>query len=215
MALKATLDDVKDRLDALLTYANGVTGESDTSIGDAIETLADGYGQGGDSEEIYKAFLDSSGTEELVCPLTTIRKSGGTYMYARVIRCPNLTSVGQSAFQNNTFVEELYLPQLSASVTAQNLNYGCTKLKVMDSGYSLRSANGWFTNCTLLDTLILHAFVEPIRSTAFSNSKFAPDGAGGYVYVPQALLSQFQNSANWQNNANVIEFRTIEGSIYE
>lgn len=49
MALKSTLDDIKDRLDALLTYANGVTGESDTSIGDAIQTLADGYGQGGSS----------------------------------------------------------------------------------------------------------------------------------------------------------------------
>ncbi len=49
MALKTTLEDTKDRLDALLTYANGVTGESDTSIGDAIETLADGYGQGGSS----------------------------------------------------------------------------------------------------------------------------------------------------------------------
>lgn len=59
MALKTTLDDIKDRLDALLTYANGVTGESDTSIGDAIETLADGYGQGGSSLPIQ---LDLLGT---------------------------------------------------------------------------------------------------------------------------------------------------------
>lgn len=34
-------------LDALLTYANGVTGESDVSIGDAVKTLADGFGGGG------------------------------------------------------------------------------------------------------------------------------------------------------------------------
>jgi len=47
MALKTTLDDTKDRLDALLTYANSVTGAEDTSVGDAIETLANGYGQGG------------------------------------------------------------------------------------------------------------------------------------------------------------------------
>lgn len=47
--LKTTLEDTQDRLDALLTYANSVTGASDTSIGDAIERLADGYGSGGSS----------------------------------------------------------------------------------------------------------------------------------------------------------------------
>lgn len=37
----------KNGLDALLAYANGVTGGADANIGDAIRTLADGYGQGG------------------------------------------------------------------------------------------------------------------------------------------------------------------------
>ena len=49
MALKTTLEDTQSRLDALLTYANSVTGAEDTSVGDAIETLANGYGQGGGS----------------------------------------------------------------------------------------------------------------------------------------------------------------------
>lgn len=40
-------------LSGLLTYANGVTGESDTNIGDAVRTLADGYGQGGSSDWVY------------------------------------------------------------------------------------------------------------------------------------------------------------------
>lgn len=46
MALKSTLESAKARLDALLTYANETTGESDTSIGDAIETLCAGYAGG-------------------------------------------------------------------------------------------------------------------------------------------------------------------------
>lgn len=41
MALKTTLESVKSRLDALLIYANSVTGASDTSIGDAVYTLAE------------------------------------------------------------------------------------------------------------------------------------------------------------------------------
>lgn len=35
----------KDGLDALLEYANGVTGKEDANIGDAIKTLTDGYSQ--------------------------------------------------------------------------------------------------------------------------------------------------------------------------
>ena len=47
MALKSTLESAKSRLDALLTFANETTGESDTSIGDAIQPLCAGYGGGG------------------------------------------------------------------------------------------------------------------------------------------------------------------------
>ena len=50
MAIKQVIDDSKARLDALLAYANGVTGASDVSIGDAVKTLSDGYGQGGANE---------------------------------------------------------------------------------------------------------------------------------------------------------------------
>lgn len=36
-----------DGINALTTYANEVTGESDTNLSDAVHTLASGYGQGG------------------------------------------------------------------------------------------------------------------------------------------------------------------------
>lgn len=45
-AAKQNDDESKSRLDALLTYANGVTGQADTNIGDAIKTLCDGFGGG-------------------------------------------------------------------------------------------------------------------------------------------------------------------------
>lgn len=35
---------------ALTTYANEITGESDTNLSDAVRSLADGYGQGGEEE---------------------------------------------------------------------------------------------------------------------------------------------------------------------
>ncbi len=58
MSLETKLDKQREDLrslaaeqDALIAYANGVTGAGDTRLGDAIKTLADGYGQGGEPLE--------------------------------------------------------------------------------------------------------------------------------------------------------------------
>lgn len=40
-------NDLANSITALTTYANGVTGESDTNLSDAVHTLGSGYGQGG------------------------------------------------------------------------------------------------------------------------------------------------------------------------
>ncbi len=43
----ATTKPLTDAINALTTYANGVTGASDTNLSDAVRSLADGYGGGG------------------------------------------------------------------------------------------------------------------------------------------------------------------------
>lgn len=40
-------EDLTDGIEALTTYSNEITGESDTTLSDAVASLADGYGQGG------------------------------------------------------------------------------------------------------------------------------------------------------------------------
>lgn len=55
-------EDLTDGIEALTTYANGVTGESDTTLSDAVASLADGYGGGGGleyEEGTYTATEDS------------------------------------------------------------------------------------------------------------------------------------------------------------
>lgn len=42
-----------DSINALTTYANEITGQSDTNLSDAVYTLANGYGQGGGQSEGY------------------------------------------------------------------------------------------------------------------------------------------------------------------
>lgn len=49
------MDESKSKMDALLAYANGVTGKTDVSIGDAIKTLCDGYGSGGSIPETLES----------------------------------------------------------------------------------------------------------------------------------------------------------------
>lgn len=54
-----------DAINALTAYANSVTGESDTNLSDAVHTLADGYGQGGEvtpSPQKQVNFIDYDGT---------------------------------------------------------------------------------------------------------------------------------------------------------
>lgn len=54
MSLETNIDEIRQKVsgldyaaDAYLNYANSVTGASDTNVGDAIMSLAAGYGQGG------------------------------------------------------------------------------------------------------------------------------------------------------------------------
>ena len=48
----ATTKPLTDAITALTTYANSVTGASDTTLSDAVGTLAAGYGGGGGIEKI-------------------------------------------------------------------------------------------------------------------------------------------------------------------
>jgi len=55
---------VKSKLQNLLSAANTVTGEADETLTDAVQTLVDGYGQGGESVVVEKDvnFIDYDGT---------------------------------------------------------------------------------------------------------------------------------------------------------
>lgn len=61
MGLIENLTSIKSQITSLITYANTTTGKSDTTIGDAVDSLVAGYGGGGGNPEIV---------EEL-CTLTT------------------------------------------------------------------------------------------------------------------------------------------------
>lgn len=66
MALIQKLNDIKSQTDALLTYANETTGAGDTRLGDAVKTLADGFGSGGGGKGMPNAILVDHYNEDYI-----------------------------------------------------------------------------------------------------------------------------------------------------
>lgn len=133
----------------------------------------------------------------------------------KIIRLPNVTStVGNYNFHGGdvSLLEELYLPSIVTSGWNSYLNN--PNLRIADIGKTF--GGGKITGCPNLEILIIRdTSMKAVGNNWLTGSKLASDGTGGYVYVPQALLSQYQASTAWQNYANVLEFRPIEGSEYE
>lgn len=61
-----------DAINALTTYANSVTGASDTTLSDAVDTLVDGYGGGGGSGESGTISVTTDTLANLTIPVSAL-----------------------------------------------------------------------------------------------------------------------------------------------
>lgn len=101
--------------------------------------------------------------------------------------------------------------------TSTNQFQGCTALEAIDCRGGI--ANGSFNGCAKLAIVVIRTTsVSALGSiNAFANTPFASGKAGGTLYVPQALIANYQSATNWSTilgyaNNNI---QAIEGSIYE
>ena len=90
MTYQERIDTKTAEIEALTAYANGVTGQSDTTIGDAVKTLCDGYGQGGGGKTVEGSFLgpsnsyvftidaDTTGIDFILCEAVQIPEPAST-----------------------------------------------------------------------------------------------------------------------------------------
>lgn len=151
--------------------------------------------------------------------VTQVGYNTASGMLGRVVYLPNAVS----AFGNAINGGEIFLIPKLQNVGSTALNDGSFSVggapnrRIFDFGLVDFNTCGSIvmSNCLNIEKLILRSFTEPKSSTQFNNSSLATNRKGAYVYVPQSLLSQFQNSTKWQNWAKVLEFRTIEGSEFE
>jgi hypothetical protein len=90
----------------------------------------------------------------------------------------------------------------------------------VDLGETLTGIPGYcFSGSNNMNILILRgSTLKGLNNiNAFGNTPFASGKAGGTLYVPQALISQYQQATNWSTilGYSTNSIQAIEGSIYE
>lgn len=160
------------------------------------------------------------------------------YLPIKTVNFPNLIRSGKSAFYGCTNLESASMPLLMS--VDSNLFRGCSALtdvsvpSLETAGYYCFSgiaatvidfpklktmASSLCENSKNLKTLILRntSVCKMDRIDALAGTPFAANGSGGVVYIPQALIPQYQQATNWSAlyEGGTCEFRAIEGSEYE
>lgn len=166
-------EDLADSIEALTTYSNGVTGESDTTLSDAVESLADGYGGGGgisDGYEItaldadgFPTAVDHYGTEVHRQQYWNRTDSDGFWKKLESITFKNaVTSIGTYAFTN------------------------CSKLAVPDLSHVTSIGTGAFQGCSAFTA------VSVPELTVFNSYVFNACANLKTVYLPKCTSCSSQ-----------------------
>lgn len=220
-----------DAINALTAYANTVTGASDTTLSDAVATLAAGYGGGG-GISIDDIASGSQPSGDLVITASVIVANA---FYAKntitSIWAENATRLGNSAIQNGTGIKQVYIGGENSTIGTYAIR-GCTSLKSVRfpkfaynagfGGYGLQNCSslelidfGGIATITLnnmpsapLHTLILRKsdnLVNLNNGTALDNSTaFKNGGTGGEVYIPKVFYDHLGDgtSQDYKAKAN-------------
>lgn len=115
----------------------------------------------------------------------------------KILVFPAITTYGQYPFSDNELLEKI------------------------DIGASAGSSFGtWFfsNNKALTEIILRMPSVKSLANiNAFTLTPFASGGAGGTLYVPQSLISNYRSASNWSTILGYSQnsIVAIEGSYYE
>lgn len=218
---------IKSKIQALIAAANAKTGESDTTLTDAVQTLVDGYGQGGGGEDLLEKRILRTLTSYSNSTITLVG-SQSFYQYTPLVEVdfPNVTTVGAQAFQA-TKLAKIFFPKsvcnsnsfasCTSAITAVIGSFssdrtfsGCSKLQKVDICLRTNVGARTFESCSVLDTIIIRSTtlcpMTAVASDVFRlATKFSSGGSGGTIYIPKALYdhlgdgssSDYKAATNW------------------
>ena len=129
---------------------------------------------------------------------------------------PTSRKVEGYAFAYCSALEDVDMPMLEDF--SMYMFRDCTALTKLDLPAVTVINGAAFNGCKKLTTLVLRSrSLISIGTNVFNNTPFYTNGTGGTVYVPQALIEQYQQATNWSAlyAAGTCNFVAIEGSEYE
>lgn len=229
-----------DAINALTTYSNTVTGASDTTLSEAVATLASGYGGGGiDLNDVASGALSGAIVLDTATDIQMQRFKGMPNITS--VTAPYVTTLREQIFYNCTSLQSISFAgatvvnstqQFLACTALTNVNLpsllvpggnmfqGCTSLEFIDlPSVERMNVSRVFYGCNKLQTVVLrHSSVVSVNNDCFTNTPFAGyNSLTGTCYVPSTLISSYQTATNWSTlyNNGTCTFVAIEGSIYE
>lgn len=176
---------IKSKIQALIAAANATTGESDATLTDAVQTLVDGYGQGGASETVAAAIQ--------AIPANAFTNA----VLAEKLNFMRATSIGDRAFKGVTGLKKVAFPSVSSAATFILADSG--SLNWADFGPGFQEIKGYyFSGQYNMNILVLRrTAVVNLQNNGFGYCSFASGGNGCTLYVPASLLESYRLATNW------------------
>lgn len=222
-----------DSINALTTYANEVTGASDTTLSDAVYTLASGYGQGGGvsiTDGMVITEWDTAGTRPKA---VEIYGNVPNYMFGYYnnasslginlasVTFHNTAKIGNGAFQR-VGLQSITIPDSVNSIGEQCFR-GQTALAhyVHENardlyGYNKPAGKALQYGLSHLEDMQLGAVGKPVTAIykdAFSNNQ-APSTAVVTIYTTGDRVDTFLTSMRVYLTAPTIVFKASEATTY-
>lgn len=148
-------------INALTTYINEVTGETDENLSDAVQTLIGGYG-GYSLDDIASGTVPSG---DLVINSNEIV---GYFAFANrnitSIYAPYVKSVGINSFNTCTSILDVKMPMCETLGTGAFQS--CSKVKNIEVPSLIRASQSVFMSCVALTSIYL-PLVESVENQAF------------------------------------------------
>lgn len=152
------------------------------------------------------------------------RVEGTAFAYNTALTSVNLSDAFD--VQSNTYIFRgctnlltAYLPNMMTGHWGiQRMFYGCTNLTTCDIGQSQGVGTESFSGCTALRTLIMRRTTVGVLGgwNASVMGGIYNNPTASTIYVPSALVSQYQQASNWSSAYSAgVTFAPIEGSEYE
>ena len=177
-----------DSINALTTYANEVTGASDTNLSDAVHTLASGYGQGGVNYLDYASHLSEMFVNSQSLPpiieFSPIKLDSGN-VNGDFISSASMSSAADGKIelsvhfvQTTSFALNRFLfgaDRVKKLKLTGNLNLCTSYINAFQSMNGLEDFDALldFTSCTSRNTCILNSSSD--ANTLLSDMRFAPN----------------------------------------